>query len=67
MNRPTLDELMARIDSKYSLVVVAAKRARVFTETDSGSSKKEIKPVTRALREIAEGLIRFESTKIGIK
>ena len=32
MNQPGLDVLMKSVDSKYTLVVVAAKRARQLTE-----------------------------------
>ena len=30
MNQPTLDELMEKVDSRYTLVVVTAKRARTL-------------------------------------
>jgi DNA-directed RNA polymerase subunit omega len=68
MIKPSIDELLLRVDSKYSLVVAAAKRARslvegspVLAETDSK------KPVTKALYEIAAGKITYERTKTGIK
>ena len=68
MIKPSIDELLVKVDSKYSLVVAAAKRARrivegspVLVETDSK------KPVTRALFEIAAGKITYERTKTGIK
>ncbi|MDK2823516.1 MAG: DNA-directed polymerase subunit omega [Clostridia bacterium] len=68
MIKPSIDVLVSKVDSKYSLVVAAAKRARsivegapVLAETDS------TKPVTRALFEIAAGKITYERTKTGIK
>ncbi|MDS1029637.1 DNA-directed RNA polymerase subunit omega [Bacillota bacterium LX-D] len=67
MNKPTIDELMRYVDSKYTLVVVAAKRARSFTESPETLSAKGIKPVTRALEEIAAGKVSYERTKTGIK
>lgn len=66
MNKPTIDELLEKIDSKYTLVIVAAKRARSFTGSQDDSLKGE-KPVTRALKEIAAGKITYEQTKSGIK
>ncbi|MGE5485041.1 MAG: DNA-directed RNA polymerase subunit omega [Ignavibacteriales bacterium] len=58
---PPVDELVKKVDSKYTLVVTAARRAREITEgktyvEDPGS----LKPVTLALREIAEGRITYE-------
>ncbi|NMA02949.1 MAG: DNA-directed RNA polymerase subunit omega [Clostridia bacterium] len=68
MNKPSIDILITKVDSKYSLVVAAAKRARsivegapVLVETDSK------KPVTQALYEIAADKIKYERTKSGIK
>ncbi|WP_265332424.1 DNA-directed RNA polymerase subunit omega [Zhaonella formicivorans] len=67
MNQPSIDELMKHVDSKYTLVVVAAKRARSFTGSLETTSAKSVKPVTRALEEIAQGKVSFERTKSGIK
>lgn len=68
MLKPTLDELINKVDSKYTLVVAAAKRAREIVDgkgpliVDHSS-----KPVTVALREIAAGHLSYERTKSGIK
>lgn len=64
----SLDELMEKVDSRYTLVVVAAKRARVLTE--KGVSRAEgamRKPVITALMEIAQDKIGYKRTRIGIK
>jgi DNA-directed RNA polymerase subunit omega len=56
------------MDSKYTLVVAAAKRGR-----DLMSGKPRLvetpatKPVSIALAEIAAGRIGFERTKAGVK
>ncbi|MCL6611264.1 MAG: DNA-directed RNA polymerase subunit omega [Peptococcaceae bacterium] len=65
----TLDQLMQKVDSRYTLVVVAAKRARKLTEKkDNGNSGFTVrKPVTEALKEIARGAISYRRTKQGIK
>lgn len=68
MNAPTLDELMEKVDSRYTLVVITAKRARVLTER--GSAKVEeasSKPVTAALKEIAQNKIGYKRIHTGIK
>lgn len=68
MNKPSLDVLMNKVDSKYTLVVAAAKRARAITEGDQVLiSIKTKKPVSIALHEIAGDFIKYERTKIGIK
>ena len=68
MNKPSLDQLMSKSDSRYTLVVVAARRARELTETNSAlNNDKSYKAVTVALHEIADGKVTFERTKTGIK
>lgn len=68
MNRPTLDELMNKVDSRYTLVVVAAKRARMLTEEEfETETPLTVKPVTMALEEIAKGEIIYRRTKTGQK
>ncbi|MBC7345514.1 MAG: DNA-directed RNA polymerase subunit omega [Clostridia bacterium] len=60
MNRPSLDQLMKKVNSKYALVIVASKRARMLTNSGSpGDGDKVLKPVSQALQEIAEGKIDF--------
>lgn len=62
MIRPPLEELLEQVDSKYALVLAAAKRARQLKEgglplVDVDSTN----PVTIALEEIATGRIRIEA------
>jgi len=66
--KPPLEALLDRVENKYALVIVAAKRARQLkegalpmVEIDSGN------PVTVALEEIAAGKIHFEMPKLGLK
>lgn len=68
MIKPPLEALLDRVENKYALVIVAAKRARQLkdgalpmVDVDSGN------PVTIALEEIAAGKIRFDLPKTGIK
>jgi DNA-directed RNA polymerase subunit omega len=61
MIKPSLEELLAQVDNKYALVIIAAKRARQVKEgmlplVDIDSTN----PVTIALEEIATGKIRYE-------
>lgn len=68
MIKPPLEALLDRVDNKYALVIVAAKRARQLKEgalpmvdVDTGN------PVTIALEEISAGKIRYEAPRAGIK
>ncbi|HET6780845.1 MAG TPA: DNA-directed RNA polymerase subunit omega [bacterium] len=68
MIKPPLEALLGRVENKYALVIVAAKRARQLKEgalpmVDIDSAN----PVTIALEEIAAGKIRFELPKLGLK
>ncbi len=68
MNKPSLDELLSMVDSKYSLVVAAAKRARNITEENGFVDHKDgRKSVSMALKEIADGELTYTRTKEGIK
>mgnify|MGYP001365210524 CR=1 FL=1 len=71
MGQPPLDQLMEKMDSRYSLVVVAAKRARAITDKaekgDYGNEEITAKPVTFALNEIVKDGVKFRRTKQGIK
>ena len=60
-----MDELMPSFESKYSLVVVAAKRARELMARQEEETR--VNPVTMALREIASGEVRYYRVRTGIK
>jgi DNA-directed RNA polymerase subunit omega len=54
--QPSLDVLMRKVDSKYELALVAGKRGRMLTdEKQPQGDEKQLKPVSIALNEIAEG------------
>lgn len=68
MINPSLDSLVKKVDSKYTLVVLAAKRAREIMDGQQPlTESKSNKPVTVALEEVAQGEITYERTKTGIK
>lgn len=61
MIKPSLDQLSERVDSKYTLVIVAARRGR---EIQAGKPKlvdsRSNKPVTVALEEFVSNKLFFE-------
>lgn len=62
INKPPLNELMKYVDSKYTLVIVAAKRARTMIEDNPDMlAKGMINPVSVALREVAEGNVIWKT------
>lgn len=66
MNQPPIDVLRERVDSRYTLVVCAAKRARQILEGSRPLVEVESdRPVTIALHELANGKLRYERTRIG--
>ena len=62
MVNPSTDTLMKKVDSRYGLVVLAAKRARqLLVGAELKATKaRSTKNVTNALEEIAEGKISYE-------
>lgn len=65
MIKPSLDELTLKVDSKYSLVIVAARRGR---EIQAGKMKlvdsRSNKPVTIALEEMALDKIAYDRNRV---
>lgn len=65
---PSIDYLAEKVDSKYTLVILCAKRAReLLAGAPSMVDCKSNKAVSIALEEVAQGKITYERTKTGIK
>jgi DNA-directed RNA polymerase subunit omega len=62
---PSIDVLMNKLDSKYTLVTVAAKRAREMQELSDQQISKPVsyKYVGKALEEINAGLLNYKRTE----
>ncbi|MGE5474471.1 MAG: DNA-directed RNA polymerase subunit omega [Ignavibacteriales bacterium] len=68
MIEPSINKLLDKADSRYTLVMLAAKRARQISEGAEKLTKNESdKPVTIAINEISEDKITYIRTKSGIK
>ena len=58
MIKPTVAELLTKIDNRYMLVVATAKRARQVARGEKKLTKKsDVAPVSIAADEIAEGKV----------
>ena len=73
---PPIDELLEIVDSKYRLVILAAKRARqinaYYSQRGEGlleyvgplvETRVQEKPLSIALREAREGMLKVEQTE----
>jgi DNA-directed RNA polymerase subunit omega len=80
MIEPRIDDLLSQVDSKYTLVIMAAKRARqinsYYAQLGEGigefvpplvNTDPGRKPLSIALEEINAGKIAYERTTEGIK
>ena len=66
--KPTLESLMTKVDSKYTLVTLAAKRARQLTDGDEPLVDVDTtKVVSIAMEEIDQGKITYGAPRDGIK
>lgn len=60
MVKPTVQELLTKVNNRYELVVATAKRARQLADgKESLTNKKEASVVTLAAVEIAEGKVNI--------
>ncbi len=57
-----IEDLLAHVDSKYRLVIVAAKRAKQLARgADPLIGTRSFKPIYTALEEVASGKLQFET------
>jgi len=70
VRQPPLESMIRKMDSKYTLIVVAAKRARAIVEGEKSlldELKGEMKPVSVAFDEIDRGILSYQRAKDSIK
>ena len=61
MLEPPMNKLLEQVPSRYMLVNVVAQRARqVATEAEDAGISLDDKPVTIAIREVADGKLDLE-------
>ena len=62
---PPMNKLLQQVPSRYMLVNVVAQRARqVASEAEDAGISLEDKPVTIAIREVADGVITLPDTDV---
>lgn len=68
MINPSLDDLLKNTDSRYTLVIQVAKRARQLAVDPKQAAAVEVdKPVLKAIHEVRSGSLRYRRLKEGIK
>lgn len=56
--KPTVGQLLTKVQNRYELVIATARRARQISAGDEAKTKvKEESPVSLAANEIAEGKV----------
>lgn len=67
MLKPSIDNLLKKVDSKYTLVVAAARRARNIQAYGPAENVKNRsrKPVTLALEEILNDQLEYQRNRQG--
>lgn len=65
---PAMNKLTANVPNRYLLVNVVARRARqIAQEAEDNGEKMDVKPVTLAINEVAEGKLSVAASDINIK
>lgn len=68
MINPSIVNLLSKVDNRYTLIVLTARRARQLIDGDEPKVNIEsTKPVTIAINEIYQNKITYETVKEGIK
>ena len=65
---PAMNKLTANVPNRYLLVNVVARRARqIAQEAEDNGEKMDIKPVTLAINEVADGQISVAASDVVIE
>ena len=65
---PAMNKLTSNVPNRYLLVNVVARRARqIAQEAEDSGEKMDVKPVTLAIHEVADGKISAAAAEVEIK
>ena len=68
MARVTVEDCLEKVPNRFALVILGAERARQIANGAPALVRCDNKPVVTALREIAEGLVRFnENVEVTVR
>jgi DNA-directed RNA polymerase subunit omega len=63
MARITVEDCLRQVESRFELVILAARRAKMIMRGAKPLVESTNRPIVAALREVAEGKVRFSSAK----
>ncbi|NGT10632.1 DNA-directed RNA polymerase subunit omega [Clostridium perfringens] len=64
MINPSIVDLLKRVEDRYSLVILSAKRARqIIDGSETFVDVESNKPLTIAINEIDEGFVNYKDTE----
>ncbi len=65
MARITVEDCLSGVESRFELVILAARRAKMIMKGAPPVVETDNRPIVAALREVAAGKVHFEDPKKG--
>jgi len=59
MARITVEDCLRKVDSRFALVILAARRAKMIMKGATPLVESDNRPIVNALREVAAGKVQF--------
>jgi len=59
MARVTIEDCLKKVESRFELVILAARRAKMLMKGAKPLVEADNRPIVIALREVAEGRVKF--------
>ena len=59
MARITVEDCLQNVESRFELVILAARRAKMVMKGAKPLTERSNRPIVTALREIADGKVKF--------
>jgi DNA-directed RNA polymerase subunit omega (EC 2.7.7.6) len=63
MARVTVEDCLKQVESRFDLVILAARRAKMLMKGAKPLVETDNRPIVNALREIASGKVKFINSK----
>ena len=63
MARITVEDCLKKVESRFELVILAARRAKMIMRGAKPLVETDNRPILSALREVAEGKVKFIDPK----
>lgn len=67
MARITVEDCLKKVESRFELVILAARRAKMIMKGAKPLADSDNRPIVTALREVAAGKVEFKHPEDGEK